>query len=108
MTGWHRNSVSENQHSPPGSLASNDHGHPGYRLQRPAAYEFASLASWNPDWVHFGTLFHHTPFQTLRLSLETIRQILSELSAGHYYDVNLRQGEHTPELLLSLANTANI
>jgi len=90
-------------------------GHPDFTIHRPAAYDCLSLnqrqldalAAMRPDWVYFGTLYAMEG-----RSRETLRRLLDALpGAQRFYDVNLRRGCYTPELvreLLSLADAVKM
>jgi fructokinase len=90
-------------------------GHPDFTIHRPAAYDclalderqLAHLAALRPEWIYFGTLY---PME-LR-AREVLRQLIAAVPAARrFYDVNLRRGCYTPELvreLLSLADAVKL
>src|SRR5438874_1178548 len=78
-------------------------GQPDFMIHRPAAYDFlqledaqlARIAQSMPKWIYFGTLYQmngNARFQLRRLMDATP-------SACSFYDVNLRRGSYTPELV---------
>lgn len=84
---------------------------PSFRLLRPAAYdhlelgvrELDRLAALNPDWISFGTLAFIIPS-----ALATLRKLLDACpNARRFYDVNLRPGNWTPELVAELLPLAD-
>ena len=94
------------------SVHFTDQGQPVYEIERPAAYQHvnfteadcAVLKQWDPQGIYFGTLFH-----TNREALQTTERILATCdSAARFYDVNLRTGAYTPELVRKLAQMATI
>jgi fructokinase len=81
-------------------------GHPDFTIHRPAAYDgltlsaqqLAELANVRPDWIYFGTLYAmngHAHEQLLRL-------LHAVPDARRFFDVNLRRGNYTPELIAEL------
>jgi len=86
-------------------------GHPVFRLERPAAYDgvkleagqLEALAAWQPEWLCFGTLF---PFGPAGAVLEALFTALP--GARRLYDVNLRPGNYSPEMVRSLLARANV
>ena len=90
-------------------------GHPDFTIHRPAAYDclrldegqLERLAEMRPDWVYFGTLYAMEG-----RARETLRRVLDAVpDARRFYDVNLRRGCYTPELvreLLSLADAVKM
>jgi fructokinase len=81
-------------------------GHPDFTIHRPAAYDcvrldaghVARLAAARPDWIYFGTLFAMEPAARGELQ----RVLDAATGARHLYDVNLRTGCYTPELVREL------
>lgn len=90
-------------------------GHPDFTIHRPAAYDCLALdspqlerlAALRPDWIYFGTLF-----PMLSHAREVLRRLMEAVpGARRFYDVNLRRGCYTPELvreLLSLAGAVKL
>ena len=81
-------------------------GQPHFIIQRPAAYDFATLSeaqlrrlsSQRPDWIYFGTLMQMSP-QARAL---TTALLASTATARRFYDVNLRAGCYEPSLVREL------
>jgi fructokinase len=97
------------------SVRVDGEGQPDFTIHRPAAYDcltldegqLRQLAEARPDWIYFGTLYAmEGP------SREVLRRLLDAVSgARRFYDVNLRRGCYTPELvgeLLSLADAVKV
>jgi len=90
-------------------------GRPDFTIHRPAAYDclrldegqLERLAEMRPDWVYFGTLYAMEG-----RAREMLRRVLDAVpDARRFYDVNLRRGCYTPELvreLLSLADAVKM
>ena len=87
-------------------------GHPDFTIHRPAAYDrmtlddraLAQLAAFQPDWIYFGTLFAmngHAHEQLCRL-------LAAMPNARRFYDVNLRRGSYTPELIAELLRESDV
>jgi fructokinase len=81
-------------------------GHPDFTIQRPAAYDCLTLdeghlerlAEMRPDWIYFGTLYAMEG-----RAREMLRRLMDAVpGARHFYDVNLRRGCYTPELVREL------
>jgi fructokinase len=81
-------------------------GHPDFTIHRPAAYDcltlderqLARLAELRPDWIYFGTLY---PMEGH--AREVLRSVMDAVpGARRFYDVNLRRGCYTPELVREL------
>ena len=81
-------------------------------IERPAAYdalcisdlEVEQLASQNPRWLYYGTLFSATTSGEAVLD-----RLLNALPAAtRFYDLNLRQGCYTAHLVKRLLGLANI
>jgi len=83
-----------------------------FTIDRPAAYDAidltaadtAHLADWNPAWLYYGTLFPSCPRG--REVLHTLLGALPE--AFRFYDVNLRPGFESPELVRELLQAADV
>jgi fructokinase len=81
-------------------------GHPDFTIHRPAAYDcltlhdrqLTQLAQLRPDWIYFGTLYAMNPHAHVQLR----RLLLAVPSARRFYDVNLRRGNYTPEMIQEL------
>ncbi len=87
-------------------------GQPDFTIHRPAAYDFPqlddaekeSLLAPPPDWIYFGTLL-----QTSKQAHELTQSLLNSYgSARRFYDVNLRRGCYTPELVRELMTQATM
>jgi fructokinase len=83
-----------------------------YVIHRPAAYDFPALGPAEfdallnpaPDWIYFGTLQQTSaPAHNLLLKL-----MAAAPATRHFYDVNLRVGSFTPELVRSLARHTHV
>lgn len=87
-------------------------GQPQFTIHRPAAYDDAALSdnalaeigTWSPDSIYFGTLAQTSA---------GVRQLLTRVTqsspkARKFYDVNLRRGCYTPELVLDLMRAAHV
>lgn len=87
-------------------------GQPKFRINRPAAYDAVDLkeadlqllTAWDPGWLYFGTLFPSV--QTGKLTLMRLLRGLPR--ATPFYDVNLRPGFDSPELVLELLSLAGV
>jgi fructokinase len=87
-------------------------GQPAFKINRPAAYDavqlteeqIGQLASWNPGWLYYGTLFPSTADgkRTLFRFLQVLPQAIP------FYDVNLRPGFDSPDLVLELLALAGV
>ena len=81
-------------------------GQPDFTIHRPAAYdhlsigpaEFEPIAAAGPKWIYFGTLFQMDP--QARAQVKWLRSQLSR--AQCFYDVNLRRGGNTADLVREL------
>jgi fructokinase len=81
-------------------------------IERPAAYDAVELSDrhideiikWKPEWLYYGTLFSSsvTGREVLRRLLEALPQ------AKRFYDLNLRPGSASPELVIELLRAANV
>jgi fructokinase len=94
------------------TVAMDSLGLPQYTIHRPAAYDFPALNPSDldtllhpaPDWIYFGTLQQMSaPAHDL-----TLRLLASAPTAKRFYDVNLRTGSFTPELVRTLAQHADV
>ncbi|HLK07584.1 MAG TPA: carbohydrate kinase [Candidatus Angelobacter sp.] len=94
------------------TVALDSQGLPHYTIHRPAAYDFPSLSpaefdallNPTPAWIYFGTL--------QQMSVPAHAFVMQLLAAApttrYFYDVNLRVGSFTPELVRTLAQRAHI
>jgi len=81
-------------------------------IERPAAYDAVQLSNhhieqiikWQPEWLYYGTLFSSSLSgrDVLRRLLEVAPQ------ARRFYDLNLRHGSDSPELVIELLRAANV
>jgi fructokinase len=84
---------------------------PCFTIHRPAAYDGMQLAdmveqlkSKSPDWLYFGTLFASMPQGRTFLD-----RLLDELdTVVKFYDLNLRPGADSPELVKHLLERADV
>lgn len=85
---------------------------PQYRIHRPAAYDFpalgpdelSALLTPPPSWIYFGTLQQMSaPARDL-----THRLLEAAPTARRFYDVNLRDGSYTPDLVRTLMQQAHV
>ena len=85
---------------------------PQYRIHRPAAYDFLALSPAEldalltppPAWIYFGTLQQMSvPARNL-----TERLLHAAPEARRFYDVNLRAGSYTPDLVRTLMRHAHV
>jgi fructokinase len=99
---------------PTGTVAVSPDGHGGHRftIRTPAAYEstrggealVARLRAWMPDAMVFGTLAQR--FTEVRA---LTHQMAADIRPAHrLYDVNLRDGCWTPDLVIELLADATI
>lgn len=87
-------------------------GQPQFVIHRPAAYDFVQITSKqlqelsvsSPDWIYFGTLLQMN--LSARRATDTLLASLPR--ARRFYDVNLRAGSYTPELVRSLLEQATV
>lgn len=88
------------------SVRLDGNGLPDFTIHRPAAYDYlaldesqlARLAELRPDWVYFGTLYANQD-----RAREVLRRLLHTVpDARRFYDVNLRRGCYSPELVREL------
>lgn len=77
-------------------------GQPSYVLNRPAAYDFATIPeeAIEPDWFYLGTLCFIEP--------RMHRLIHSFPRARRFYDINLRKDSYTAPLVMELAELADV
>lgn len=83
-----------------------------YVIHRPAAYDFPTLSLeqlndirfFTPDWIYFGTVQ-----QMSNVARELTRRLV-ELNSGtkRFYDMNLRNGNYTKELIKELLIESSI
>ena len=87
-------------------------GCPSYEIYRPAAYDFPSLTSQQiseiialqPDWLYFGTVQ-----QTNNTAWKLTRKLFKLLpKSRRFYDMNLRGGHYTIELVKELLKASSI
>jgi fructokinase len=87
-------------------------GQPAFAIPRPAAYdaaqlseeEIAQLTAWAPAWLYHGTLFPST-----EQGKSTFLQLLRALpQTMRFYDVNLRPGFDSPDLVTELLALADV
>jgi len=94
------------------SVALDIDGQPGFRIFRPAAYddlcltesELGMLAALKPSWLYYGTLFPSTAEG--RATLGRLLQAMPD--AIRFYDVNLRPGFESLELVSELLAIADV
>jgi fructokinase len=87
-------------------------GHPVFQIPRPAAYDavqlteegIRQLTSWSPGWLYHGTLF--PSHEKGRSTLLRLLQVLPDTM--RFYDVNLRPGFDSPDLVAELLAFAHI
>lgn len=86
--------------------------YPSYNIHRPVAYDFPSLTSkqindiisFQPDWLYFGTLQ-----QMSNVAVHLTRKLIESLpKTRRFYDMNLRNGHYTPELIRELLKVSSI
>ena len=83
-----------------------------FTIQRPAAYDAVDLPAHDLEllqkdadgWFYYGTLFAST-----EQGKNVLHQILRALrGAGKFYDLNLRRGSDSPELVSELLQSADV
>ncbi len=87
-------------------------GQTSFRIERPAAYDAAALseadcseiAAWSPQWLYHGTLYAHR--EQSRLKLSQLTAALPRTSI--FYDVNLRPGCFSPEMVRDMLARADV
>ncbi len=93
-------------------VTTDSSGNGTFSIDRPAAFDLIelndsvleSIASLRPDWIYFGTLA-----QTLIGSEERLTRLLAATpSARRFYDVNLRHGHWSLDLVQRLSRLATI
>jgi len=81
-------------------------------IERPAAYDAVQLSAreidqiikWQPEWLYYGTLFSSSVTGT-----DVLRRLLDSLpQAKRFYDLNLRPGSDSPDLVIELLRAANV
>jgi len=85
-------------------------GQPHFTIHRPAAYDFpglsdadlSELASQQPDWIYFGTLFQMSP----QAKALTLKLLGANPKARRFYDVNLRENSYNASLVSELMSHA--
>jgi fructokinase len=87
-------------------------GEPEFTIHRPAAYDFVTVTEteadeisvFSPDWIYYGTLLQMSEIakQTTRLLLE------SNPGALRFYDVNLRTGSYTADIVREFMAESNV
>ena len=94
------------------TVSIGENGQPAFRIARPAAYDdvtltrddLQALARLDPSWFYYGTLFAST-----REGRATLQQLLDALPAAtRFYDVNLRPGFDSLDLVEELLPIANV
>jgi fructokinase len=81
-------------------------------IERPAAYDALELSDrhikqiikWQPEWLYYGTLF-----SSIVTGRDVLRRLLTAVpQAKRFYDLNLRPGSDSPELVIELLRAANV
>lgn len=81
-------------------------------IERPAAYDavqisdavLARIVEWHPSWCYYGTLF-----PSLANGRHVLRRLLDALpDASRFYDLNLRPGFESRELVCDLLHCADV
>ncbi|MGB7191421.1 MAG: carbohydrate kinase [Acidobacteriaceae bacterium] len=83
-----------------------------FQIIRPVAYDFLSageavfnqLVELRPDWIYFGTLVQTAPGNEALLH----RLIAAAPSARRFYDINLREGQWSAELVQRLSALTSV
>jgi fructokinase len=87
-------------------------GQASYRIPRPAAYDDVTLAAKDlkavldlaPRWLYYGTLFASTAS-----GMSTLQRLLAALpTASRFYDVNLRLGFQSMDVVAQLIAAASV
>jgi fructokinase len=81
-------------------------GQPTFTIHRPAAYDHIppQVVAFEPDWICFGTLLQTAPAMRGR-----VRELVADHpQARRFYDVNLRPGSYTPDLVAELLRVATV
>jgi fructokinase len=83
-----------------------------FTIARPAAYDAVALSApdlrhiieWRPDWIYFGTLFASRPE-----ARDLLQRVVNGVPDGaRIYDMNLRPGFDSPELVHELLKSADV
>ena len=86
--------------------------HTSFTIDRPAAYDsldvsetmLRQIVRWEPAWFYYGTLFPSCPH-----AMAVLDQLLAALpNSARFYDVNLRPGFESPELVDRLLQAAHV
>lgn len=94
------------------SVSVGPNGQPDFVIHRPAAYDFPSLTAEQkqallsppPDWIYFGTLL-----QTSAQARDLTATLLDGApDARRFYDVNLRVGSYSADLVRELLVCADV
>ena len=93
-------------------VTTDEFGSATFQIKRPAAFDFLNIqesmlsdfADMRPDWIYFGTLAQTDPRN------ETIlhRLVARVPEAGCFYDMNLREGHWSLDLVQRLSRLASI
>jgi fructokinase len=94
------------------SVELGPYGQTSFVIERPAAYDAIELSeekartltSWNPAWLYYGTLFPSCPHA--KTLLDQVFAVVP--TAPRFYDVNLRPGFESPDLVDQLLRTADV
>jgi len=88
------------------TVALDSDGQPAFTIHRPAAYDCIPPRpiAFDADWICFGTL-HQTAPAMRRLTQDLVD---AHPRARRFYDVNLRPGCYTPDLILDLLSQATV
>lgn len=85
---------------------------PSFTIDRPAAYDAIDLSAadtralqaWQPAWLYYGTLL-----ASCAHGHEVLRELLDALPhASRFYDLNLRPGFESPQLVHELLQAADV
>ena len=88
------------------TVALDTEGQPTFTIHRPAAYDYipARAIDFDPDWICFGTLL-----QTDATMRRRVRDLIEAFpQARRFYDVNLRPGSYSYELVGELLKLATV
>jgi fructokinase len=94
------------------SVSLGTDGATSFAIERPAAYDavqisdamLAQIEGWKPSWCYFGTLF-----PSRANGRHVLRQLLAALpEARRFYDVNLRPGFESCDLICDLLQGADV
>jgi fructokinase len=94
------------------SVQLGPYDHTSFVIERPAAYDAVELPDarmeqigrWDPQWLYFGTLFS----SSLNGRNMLYRLLNKVPRARRFYDLNLRPGSDSPELVAQLSRVANV